>query len=109
MVQGHVDGTATIVNVHPEGDCQNWEFQANEELLKSSIYKGSITVNGVSLTIAGLSNDRFGVALIPKTLEMTTFQFLKPGDTVNIETDMIGKYIYKYMEGMMPGGGRNSG
>jgi len=97
MVQGHVDGTAIVKSVRPEGESQRWEFETAHDLLNFMVHKGSIAVNGVSLTVAGLTQHTFSVALIPKTIELTTFQFLKPGDRVNIEADMIGKYIHKYL------------
>jgi riboflavin synthase len=98
MVQGHVDGTATVESVVHEGESQRWHFSLSPEMLKYMIHKGSVTINGVSLTIAGLTNNGFSVALIPKTLELTTFQYLSVGDHVNIEVDMISKYVYKFME-----------
>ena len=100
MVQGHVDGMATVANITPQGDSQFWRFDCSAELTRYMILKGSITVNGVSLTIADLSPAGFSVALIPKTIELTVFQFLKVGDSVNIETDMVGRYIYKFISEM---------
>jgi len=97
MVQGHVDGTAMVKSITPEGESQRWEFETPHELLSFMVHKGSVAVNGVSLTVAGLTQHSFSVALIPKTIELTTFQFLKSGDRVNIEADMIGKYIHKYL------------
>lgn len=97
LVQGHVDGTATVASVVNEGDSQMWFFDCPADLLKFMILKGSVTVNGVSLTIAQLNEAGFAVALIPKTLELTTFKFLGVGDMVNIETDMVGRYVHKYI------------
>jgi len=98
IVQGHVDGLGKVVNIAPEGDSQRWEFTAPTPLLSQMIMKGSITVNGVSLTIAGLTASTFSVALIPKTIEVTTFRSMQNGDAVNLEADMIGKYVFRYME-----------
>lgn len=97
FVQGHVDGVGKVVKI---GKKRGWrlyiEFASdNQELV---IYKGSIAVNGVSLTVAGVSANTLTVALIPHTLEHTTLSLLKGGDTVNLEFDMIGKYIVKFME-----------
>lgn len=100
LVQGHVDGTGTVVDFAAEGDSQRWKFSAPPELMAQMIMKGSITVNGVSLTVAGLGPDYFEVALIPATLELTAFPSLKPGDRVNLETDLIGKYVFRYMSAM---------
>lgn len=99
IVQGHIDGTGEVTAVISEGDSQRWEFAVSAVIARHLISKGSVAINGVSLTVASLlGNDRFTVALIPKTIETTTFQFMETGDTVNIETDMIGKYVYRFME-----------
>jgi riboflavin synthase len=98
MVQGHVDGTGTVTAITNEGDSQRWEIELSQELARQLIHKGSITVNGVSLTVASLAGNTFTVALIPKTLELTTFQYMKKGDLVNIEIDLIGKYVFRFME-----------
>lgn len=100
MVQGHVDGTGTVISFVSEGDSQRWKFSAPPALMAQMIMKGSITVNGVSLTVAGLGADYFEVALIPATLQLTTFPHLKPGNRVNLETDLIGKYVFRYMSAM---------
>lgn len=100
IVQGHVDGTAKVVSITPEGDSQRWTFSLDEKLRPFLVMKGSITVNGVSLTIAGLTEDFFAVALIPKTLELTTFGQMELGDMVNLETDIMGKYVYQYLQQM---------
>lgn len=106
MVQGHVDGTATVSEIRPEGDCQIWQFRADNTLTDFMIHKGSVTVNGVSLTISQLTDNGFEVALIPKTIELTTFQHMKVGSPVNIETDLIGKYVYKFTTAGEAAGGR---
>lgn len=97
LVQGHVDGVARIASIRKEGDAQMWQFTVAPDLAKYLVSKGSIAVDGISLTIVEAEKDYFTVAIIPKTLAATTFQFRKPGDMVNIETDIIGKYVYKYM------------
>ena len=89
IVQGHVDGTAKYLG--------NMTFQLLTELDKYVVYKGSITVNGVSLTVSENKNITFAVAVIPHTLENTNLKFLKPGDLVNIETDILGRYVEKFL------------
>lgn len=89
IVQGHVDGTAKYLG--------NMTFQLSTELDKYVVYKGSITVNGVSLTVSENKNKTFAVAVIPHTLEKTNLKFLKPGDLVNIETDILGRYVEKFL------------
>lgn len=89
IVQGHVDGTAKYLG--------NMTFQLSSEIDKYVVYKGSITVNGVSLTVSENKNKTFAVAVIPHTLENTNLKFLKPGDLVNIETDILGRYVEKFL------------
>ena len=96
LVQGHVDGVGTVVSITPEGDSQMWKFGLPPELAKYLVQKGSVCVDGISLTVVECGRDYFTVAIIPKTIEVTTFQLRKPGDPVNLETDLIGKYVYKY-------------
>ncbi len=100
MVQGHVDGTGTVAEITPEGESQRWVFEVPADLTRFMVHKGSVAINGVSLTIAGLTDSTVAVALIPKTIELTTFNSMKVGDTVNIEADVIGKYVYQFMEKM---------
>jgi len=97
LVQGHVDGTATVERVVPEGESQMWYFRLSPELVRYLVPKGSVAIDGISLTVVDVWKDRFSVAIIPKTLALTTLQFRKVGDRVNIETDIIGKYVYHYM------------
>lgn len=98
MVQGHIDGIAKVASITHEGEAQRWEFYVPVEISKYLIFKGSVAINGVSLTVASIENNQFAVALIPKTIELTTFQYLNVGDSVNIEVDMIGKYVFRFME-----------
>lgn len=97
MVQGHVDGVGRVDEIRPEGDSQMWRFSLPRELAKYLVPKGSVAVDGISLTVVDAGKDYFTVAIIPKTVDVTTFQDRKAGDPVNIETDVIGKYVYKYM------------
>jgi riboflavin synthase len=95
-VQGHVDGVGTVLSVEPEGDGARIAITA-PELARYCVEKGSIAVEGVSLTIAALREDGFEVALIPHTLEVTTLGGLAPGDRVNLEADVLAKYVEKLL------------
>jgi len=102
LVQGHVDGVATVRQVRTG---REWlvEFEAPDELVGAMVPKGSVAVDGVSLTLADVAGGRFRVALIPTTLAETTLGDLAAGDRVNIETDLIGKYVLRYLHGMAGG------
>jgi riboflavin synthase len=89
IVQGHIDGCAKYLG--------NSRFEVSQEIAKYIVYKGSITIDGVSLTVSKLDKNIFEVALIPHTLENTTLKFLKSGDFVNIETDILGRYVEKFL------------
>ena len=93
FVQGHVDGLATLRDVRDEGFARVLRFDAPPELLRYVVEKGSIAVDGVSLTVAGLGDDWFQVSLIPETLERTILGAAAPGQTVNIEVDVLAKYV----------------
>lgn len=97
MVSGHIDGTGVILKKEIRGDFMEVEFQAPKGLLRYIVSKGSIAVDGVSLTIAELKKDIFSVSIIPHTKEMTTIGIKKRGDTVNLECDMIGKYVEGFL------------
>jgi riboflavin synthase len=92
-VQGHVDGVAYVVSVEEEGNGKRLWFVPPAELLRYVVEKGSITVQGVSLTVAAVSGAGFAVALIPHTLTATTLGELAPDDRVNIEVDVLAKYV----------------
>jgi riboflavin synthase len=89
IVQGHVDGVGTLRGVE---DGLTW-FDAPGKILRYCVVKGSIAVDGTSLTIAALDDDGFAVALVPHTLEVTTLGTLEPGDGVNLEADVLAKYV----------------
>ncbi len=97
LVQGHIDGTATLAKWTGQGSSGMARFQAPKELTDYMIQRGSVTVNGVSLTIADLADGSFAVALIGETLAATNLSDLQPGKRVNIETDLIGKYVAKFL------------
>ena len=92
-VQGHVDAVGRVRDVVPEGDGARMSVAAPREVLRYCVEKGSIAVEGVSLTIAGVDEDGFAVALVPHTLAVTTLGSLRPGDEVNLESDVIAKYV----------------
>ena len=92
-VQGHVDGVGTVRSVEPEGDATRVWFDAPSEILRYAVEKGSITVDGTSLTVAALGGDAFAVALVPHTLRATTLGHLEAGDRVNLEVDVLAKYV----------------
>ena len=89
IVQGHIDGVAKYLG--------KMRFEVPKELDKYIVYKGSITINGVSLTVAPHERNTFAVAIIPHTLENTNLKTLKTGDFVNIETDIVGRYVEKFL------------
>ncbi len=93
LVQGHVDQTAECVAISEENGSWVFTFSYNPSLGNITIEKGSITVNGVSLTVVDSEINQFSVAIIPYTYEHTTFKNLEKGDTVNLEFDVIGKYV----------------
>jgi riboflavin synthase len=93
LVQGHVDQTATCTNIIKEEGSTVFTFNYDEKNNNVTIEKGSITVNGVSLTVVNSKKNEFSVAIIPYTIENTTFKYIKLGDFVNLEFDVIGKYV----------------
>jgi riboflavin synthase len=97
IVQGHVDTTATCTSATAKDGSWEYSFLFDEKFASLIIEKGSITLNGISLTIFNVTNNSFMVAIIPYTYEHTNMQQLQPGDTVNIEFDMIGKYVNRLM------------
>jgi riboflavin synthase len=95
VVQGHVDGTGTVESAHDEGFARVVRIGAAPELLRYVVEKGSIAVDGVSLTVAEVDDDGFSVSLIPETLERTTLGQATPGRVVNLEVDVLAKYVEK--------------
>lgn len=98
IVQGHVDGTGDVIAVDESEQGVMMSVAPEPRLLRHIVEKGSIAVDGVSLTVATVGDDRFTVALIPHTLETTTLGLRKPGDQVNLETDVIAKYVERLLE-----------
>jgi riboflavin synthase len=98
LVQGHVDGTGTVTAREPQDDGSTFvAFAAPPDVLRYVVYKGSIAVDGVSLTIAGLDDDGFRIAVIPHTLAVTTLGSRAIGDAVNLETDVVAKYVERLL------------
>jgi riboflavin synthase len=97
IVQGHVDARGRFTSVEDHGESWTVKIAYPKEIARYLVFKGSVAVEGISLTIAGLSDDHFEVAIIPKTWEVTNLSQLKPGDEVNLEVDIIGKYIEKLL------------
>lgn len=95
MVQGHVDSTAKCIKVTKENGSWRYLFEGNSEVKQLVVYKGSICINGVSLTVTKTMNQEIEVAIIPYTYEHTNFQQIQVGDLVNIEFDILGKYFLK--------------
>jgi riboflavin synthase len=97
VVQGHVDATGTIVATAPDGFARRVEIEAPEEVLRYVVHKGSIGVDGISLTVAELGSRSFTVSLIPETLERTNLGTAKVGAIVNLEVDVLAKYVERLM------------
>lgn len=98
VVQGHIDGVGTVAAVVPEGNGKRIGIDLDVSLLKYVVEKGSITLDGVSLTVASLTDTGVEVALIPHTLEVTTLGTRQVGDQVNVEVDILAKYVERLME-----------
>jgi riboflavin synthase len=104
FVLGHVDGTGTIKAIRRRGEFADIEFATSPELLAQMVVKGSVAVDGISLTITAISGNSFSISIIPETLKKTILGTAKVGDTVNIETDIIIKAIKKQLENILPKG-----
>ncbi len=104
FVQGHVDGVGQVLDVQRQGEFFQWKFRAPSEVARYLMPKGSVTVDGVSLTVVDPIGDTFAVAIIPATLEKTKLGAKRAGDSVNLEADMIGKHIYHFLKGASGGG-----
>jgi riboflavin synthase len=101
IVQGHVDGVGKLIEFERIADSENWwlHIEIPRELEKYTVFKGSISIEGISLTVAKLEETRCTIAIIPHTVEMTNLGSIKPGDPVNLEADLIAKYVEKMMAG----------
>lgn len=99
LVLGHVDGVGRIESVKEQGEFSLWRFRAPVEVARYLVPKGSVTIDGISLTVVEPERDTFGVAVIPTTRAETTLGAKRPGDAVNMEADIVGKHIYHYLKG----------
>lgn len=98
IVQGHVDGVGEVQDVRPEGDAEIWEFTAPESVLRFTVEKGSICVQGISLTVVSVGDGSFTISILPQTKMSTGLRSLVVGDRVNLEADVIGKYVERLLE-----------
>jgi riboflavin synthase len=98
IVQGHVDGTGRVDALDRDGDDVRFRVRCDPEVARYLVPKGSVAIDGVSLTVVGVSADGFDVALIPHTLAATNLGDRRPGDRVNLEADVLGKYVVRYLE-----------
>jgi riboflavin synthase len=101
IVQGHVDGVGKLIELERIADSENWwlHIEIPSAIEKYTVFKGSITIEGISLTVAKLDKHRCTIAVIPHTVEHTNLGSLKPGDPLNLEADLIAKYVEKMMKG----------
>jgi riboflavin synthase len=97
IVQGHVDGVGEVLSITSEGDAEIWELSAPASVLKYAVEKGSVCVDGISLTLVSVEEASFTVSILPQTKEATNLRRLSPGDRVNLEADVIGKYVERLL------------
>lgn len=97
IVSGHIDGTGKITNIKKDGNAVWYKISAGENIIKYTVEKGSIAIDGISLTVARIEKDNFSVSIIPHTSEETILSEKKLGDTVNLENDIIGKYVERFL------------
>ena len=97
IVQGHVDARGQFAGVEDHGESWTLRIKYPPEIARYLVFKGSVAVEGISLTIASLTDEYFEIAIIPKTWEVTNLSHLKPGDDVNLEVDVIGKYVERLL------------
>lgn len=97
IVQGHVDGVGKVLDVRDEGGAEIWDFEAPESVLRYTVEKGSICVDGISLTVVAVKEGAFTVSILPQTRAATNLRALERGDRVNLEADVIGKYVERLL------------
>ena len=102
IVQGHVDARGKFLGAESHGESWTFRIAYPKEIARYLVFKGSVAVEGISLTIANLTDDYFEIAVIPKTWEVTNFSQLKPGDAVNLEVDVIAKYVERILTTTSP-------
>jgi riboflavin synthase len=99
LVSGHVDGIGTVRAIAPDARAQRWTFAAPSQLLRYIAQKGSVCVDGVSLTVNAVDDAGFEVALVPHTIEHTAFATTAVGDAVNLEVDLVARYVERLLQG----------
>ena len=102
IVSGHIDGTGIVSNIKQDGIAVRYTISADDKLLRYIVEKGSVTLDGISLTVASVTDSDFTVSVIPHTAEQTILPYKKVGDIINIETDIIGKYVEKLLRPAEP-------
>ncbi|WP_373484121.1 riboflavin synthase [Acetobacterium sp.] len=107
IVSGHIDGTGYIVQISKDDNAVIFKIGAPQQILRYIIEKGSIAIDGISLTVIGLTDNSFSVSVIPHTVKHTVLGFKQPGDPVNLENDLVGKYIEKLLMNPAPKTDRN--
>jgi riboflavin synthase len=105
IVQGHVDGVGEVLDIRPEGGAELWEFAAPEPVLRYGVERGSVCVDGISLTLVSVKESSFIVSILPQTKEVTNLRNLRLGDRVNLEADVIAKYVERLL---VPRSAKNS-
>ncbi len=108
IVSGHIDGLAEVLKTEIYPETRKYFFKAHPELLSGIVSKGSVAIDGISLTVIDVDEEMFSVGIIPTTISVTTLSELKTGDPVNIETDVLGKYISKFLESRFSGARENT-
>lgn len=103
IVQGHVDGVGEVMGVKPEGEAEIWEFSAPPSVLRYAVEKGSVCVDGISLTLVSVGATSFTVSILPQTKKATNLRSLARGDRVNLEADVVGKYVERLLEPWLQG------
>jgi riboflavin synthase len=103
IVQGHVDGVGEVLGVRSEGEAEIWEFAAPKSVLRYAVEKGSVCVDGISLTLVSVGEGAFTVSILPQTRANTNLVELGEGDRVNLEADVIGKYVERLLEPRIEG------
>lgn len=98
IVSGHIDGIGTIKSIRQDGNAVWFQIKTDEAIMDGIVEKGSITIDGISLTVAAVDRDSFKVSIIPHTLKETVLGHKKIGDIVNLENDVVGKYVKKFLE-----------
>lgn len=98
IVSGHIDGTGTISEIRNDGIAVWYKIYADDSIMRYIVEKGSVAIDGISLTVADVENDNFSVSIIPHTAEQTILSLKKVGDIVNLENDIIGKYVEKLLQ-----------